>query len=110
MVLRLQPQPAKGGKRSEALQEIMQIDAARIIRRKLQLSSRSDANEKNEVDEVDAFKYLLGLIGVQKDKNNAFKVIKEQRVDLQQFINALIVAQVFAETTQEQSEKGTANE
>ncbi|MBA2391841.1 MAG: type III-B CRISPR-associated protein Cas10/Cmr2 [Ktedonobacteraceae bacterium] len=97
MVQRLQP--ARGDLEAEQLQKIIQIDAARILRRKLLLPERSD--ERKEVEKK--FADLLKMIGVEKDVNRAFMF--EQKVDMTQFINALIVAQVFAEEAGERKGK-----
>jgi CRISPR-associated protein Cmr2 len=101
MVQRLQP--AKGDRQSETLQRIIQIDAARILRRKLMLS---DANNKKETEAT--LVKVLQFIGVKKGEKGAFQI--EHDVDIHQFINALIVAQTFAEPLEEQKEKEVPGE
>ncbi len=100
-------QPAKGDLESEILQDIIQIDAARILRRKLLLPDRLVSRE--EARKI--FTQSLDQIGVEqveKDGHNAFKI--KERANIKQFINALIVAQSFAEEVRERKEKDLLDE
>lgn len=96
MVLRLQP--SGEDEQSQMLKKIIQIDAARILRRKLMLVDHPTSKARKEAE--DALIRLLQLIGVRKDENNAFQV--DHVASINPFINALIVAQSLAEPVEEE--------
>jgi CRISPR-associated protein Cmr2 len=108
------------------LQKIIQIEAARIVRRKLFFSqqrttSQSYAELEKLLMSVDVQQYddpqkmpkiqervlafLLSCIGVKQNANRSFDLTNPK--EIAPFINALIVAQVFAKTTIPGATKGS---
>lgn len=83
---------AQDKSQSERLQEIIQIEAIRILRRKLGVPRKKMTKEKEE-QIMATFMQRLSM-----RKNGSGEPIVEQAIDLEPFINELLVAQVLADT------------
>lgn len=130
MVQRLQTRP--DDPEFTKLQEVIQIEAARIVRRKLYFSQHRTASQS--LDQLEqrlskffpehipqkegdtqhtpttlqerALAFLLSWIGIKQDNTKSFAVTASK--DIASFVKTLIVAQALAETVTRDTTKGTA--